>query len=156
MRFFAMTLLFALIAAASPAHAACNYIQCLGSCGQPGGFGAGGCGSRQAYCWAQCYRGALRTYGAIAYSPTSHSYGYAYRYASRAQAEAHARSECGKRDCVIATWYYNQCGALATSPNGAWAGRHAARIRRAQALAEAGCAKEGGNKCTVLVSHCSR
>jgi hypothetical protein len=120
MRYFAVALLFGLIAAAAPAHAACNYIQCLGSCGQPGGFDAGGCGSRQAYCWARCYGGgARRSYGAIAYSPSSGRYGDSYNYASRAQAEARATRECGKDDCVIAAWFYNQCGALATSRNGA-------------------------------------
>jgi hypothetical protein len=84
MRFFAMGLFFALNVTGAPAHAACNYIECLGSCGMPGSFDAGGFGSRQAYCWARCYGGSRKSYGAIAYSPSSGRYGYSHNYANRA------------------------------------------------------------------------
>jgi len=144
----------ALIAAGSPAEAACNYIACIGGCVM---HDAGGCGVRRAFCAAQCSRGGGggTTYGAIAYSPSSGRVGYSYNFANRSAADARASQECGKPDCVIATWYYNNCGAVAASSTGAWAGEHAASTRRAEALAMARCEHQGGRDCKVLASHCA-
>jgi hypothetical protein len=136
-----------------PAAAACNYIQCIGPC-ITGGF-ANGCGPKRAFCAAQCTPPASPKYGAIAYSPGSGSYGYSDHYGGRAQAQSRALQECGKDDCVIATWFFRNCGALATGTDHVWAGENAASEERAKVLAQASCRERGGSNCEVLVSHCS-
>ena len=97
-----------------------------------------------------------RSYGAIAYSPDSGAWGYSEEYGSRAQAEGRARKECREKDCEIATWFYNSCGAVAASNNGSWGGAQGDDVRSAQQGAQARCAKEGGTNCKVLFSRCSR
>ena len=99
--------------------------------------------------------GSVR-YGAIAFSPSSSRYGYSDNYANRSQAASSALGRCGTSDCVIATWFYSSCGALAASTaNHAWAGVQNNSVRRAAALALARCRQRGGVACQVLVSHCS-
>jgi hypothetical protein len=136
-----------------PGNAACNYIQCIGPC-VTGGF-ANGCGPRRASCAAKCTSPVGRKFGAIAYSPGSGSYGYSDNYGGRTQAESRALEECGKEDCVIATWFVNNCGALAAGTDHAWAGEYDASEERAKILAQASCRGRGGGNCEVLVSHCS-
>ena len=147
-------LITAMFAQTPPADAACNYIQCIGSC-ITGGF-ANGCGPKRAFCAAKCSGPSVGPkYGAIAYSPGSGSYGYSDNYGGRAQAETRALKECGKDDCVIATWFFNNCGALAAGTDHAWAGENDASEERAKILAQASCRGRGGGNCEVLVSHCS-
>jgi hypothetical protein len=134
------------------ADAACNYIQCIGPC-VTGSF-ANGCGPRRASCAAQC-SGSVAKYGAIAYSPGSGGYGYSDNYGGRAQAESRALNQCGKDDCVIATWFFNNCGAVAAGTDHVWAGKNAASEERAKMLAQASCQERGGSNCEVRVSHCS-
>jgi len=97
----------------------------------------------------------IRRYGAIAYSPSGGSYGYSSNFADRADAETRALKECGKDDCVIATWFFNHCGALATSSNGSWGADQAASEQGAQALAQARCVREGGSNCKIMASQCA-
>jgi hypothetical protein len=147
-------LIIGMFAETPPADAACNYIQCIGPC-ITGSF-ADGCGPRRAFCAAQCSGPSVaRKYGAIAYSPGSGSYGYSDNYGSRAEAESRALNQCGKDDCVIATWFVNNCGALAAGTDHAWAGEIAASEERAKILAQASCRGRSGGNCEVLVSHCS-
>lgn len=96
------------------------------------------------------------SYGAIAYSPDSGAWGYSEQYGSRAQAESRARKECREKDCEIAAWFYNSCGAVAASDNGSWGGAQGGSVERAQQGAQARCAKEGGTNCKILFSRCSR
>jgi len=99
---------------------------------------------------------SAQSYGAIAYSPGTGGYGYSYKYANRTEAESRAIKECGKSDCKVATWFFNNCGALATSSDGAWGGGHADSERGAQVAAQTRCAKEGGTHCEIKFTQCSR
>jgi len=68
---------------------------------------------------------AQNYYGAIAYSQSADSHGYSYDYYSQGEAEARALQECnsysgGSYDCVVTIWFRNACGALATTPDGAY------------------------------------
>jgi serine/threonine-protein kinase len=140
-----------------PAQAACNYWQCLGQCALPGA-GVVACSPRVAYCSTHCDGRSGRSrnsFGAIAYSPSSGSYGYSDRYPDREQAESRANKECGRNDCVAATWFFGHCGALATSSNGAWGSDQDTSEQKAQSLAQARCTSQGGTNCVILVSHCS-
>jgi hypothetical protein len=94
-------------------------------------------------------------YGAIAYSPSSDRFGYSYNYISRGPAENRALSECGQNDCVVAAWFYNRCGALATSSTGAWGGAQDASAERARSKALQICADHGGTDCDIKTSLCS-
>lgn len=99
--------------------------------------------------------GSSRIYGAIAYSPASGAFGYSDNYGSESQADYRALSECGKTDCVVASWFYNNCGAVVTSDNGSWGGGHGASVSSAIRDAENACTQHGGTACVVKVSHCS-
>jgi hypothetical protein len=83
------------------------------------------------------------------------AYGYSDRYPDREQAESRANKECGRNDCVTATWFFGHCGALATSSNGAWGSDQDTSEQKAQSLAQARCTSQGGTNCVILVSHCS-
>jgi hypothetical protein len=96
------------------------------------------------------------SFGAITYSPSSGEFGYSDHTANRAQAEDRAKSECGKNDCVVATWFFNHCGALATSSNGSWGAEQGGNERTARSLALTRCAKEGGTDCAIKVARCSQ
>lgn len=97
-----------------------------------------------------------RSFGAIAYSPSTGGYGYSFKYANRTEAEKRAVKECGKSDCEVATWFFNNCGALATDSKGAWGGGHGDNERGAQVAAQTRCTKEGGTKCEIKFTQCSR
>jgi hypothetical protein len=94
-------------------------------------------------------------YGAIAYSPASGEFGYSDNYGSEALADDRAVRECGHSDCVVATWFFNNCGALATSDNGSWSGGHGPDEASAIRDAEDECTRQGGSACVVKVTHCS-
>jgi len=91
------------------------------------------------------------SYGAIAYSPDSGVRGYSEEYGSRRQAESPARKECREKDCEIAAWFYNSCGAVSASDNGSWGGAQGGSEQRAQQSTQ-----EGGTNCKVVFSRCSR
>ena len=97
-----------------------------------------------------------RSYGAIAYSPDGKAWGYSEEYGGRKQAENRARKECRLKDCEIAAWFFNSCGALSSSENGPWGGAQGDNVQSAQQGAQARCAKEGGTNCKVVFSRCSR
>ena len=96
-----------------------------------------------------------RIYGAIAYSPASGAFGYSDNYGSESQADNRALSECGKTDCVVASWFYNNCGAVVASADGTWGGGHGASLSSAINYAENACTRRGGTACVVKVTHCS-
>jgi hypothetical protein len=99
--------------------------------------------------------GPARIFGAIAYSPASGAFGFSDNYGSRSQADNRALSECGKTDCVVASWFYDNCGAVAASDDGSWGGGHGASVSSAIRDAENACARQGGTACVVKVTHCS-
>jgi hypothetical protein len=102
--------------------------------------------------------GTGRRYGAIAFSPTSQSWGDSYRYHSQGSAQDRAMGECGTLadDCVVAVWFYNNCGAVASDPNGTWGSAFSNSAPLASRAAIADCRKSGGQNCTVQHSVCSR
>jgi hypothetical protein len=100
--------------------------------------------------------GPSRSYGAIAYSQSSHDVGYSENYGNQAQAEARAKKECGQSDCETTVWYYNSCGALATDEDGAWGADHGDDEARAGKAALAQCASVDGKNCKVIAAYCSR
>jgi hypothetical protein len=118
----------------------------------------GQCVETQRFCYDEPGGGAghRTTYGAIAYSPSSGSFGYSYEHANRTQAESRAVRECGKDDCKVATWFFNNCGAVAAASNGAWGGAQGGSERTAQSAALSRCANEGGTSCEIKVTRCSR
>ena len=95
------------------------------------------------------------TYGAIAYSPVSGTFGYSDNYLSKAHADNQALSECGRADCVVGSWFFNNCGAVAVSGDGAWGGGHGPTVLSASSDAEERCNREGGTSCEVRITHCS-
>lgn len=102
--------------------------------------------------------GVSKTYGAIAYSDGTGSFGYSFQFSSKAQAEAQARNECsnkGGRNCKIATWYVNSCGALAKSSHGPWGVGQKNSEQAAQKQAKAFCKQHGGRDCSVVFTGCS-
>ena len=99
--------------------------------------------------------GSSRIYGSIAYSPASGAFGYSDNYGSKSQADNRALSECGKTDCVVATWFYNNCGAVVASGDGSWGGGHGVSVSSAIRDAEDACTQQGGTAYVVKVTHCS-
>ena len=55
------------------------------------------------------------SYGAIAFSPSTRADGWSNSFSTRADAERRALRECSARarDCRVAIWFKNACGALA-------------------------------------------
>jgi hypothetical protein len=99
--------------------------------------------------------GSSRIYGSIAYSPASGAFGFSDNYGSKSQADDRALSECGKTDCVVASWFYNNCGAVAASDDGSRGGGHGSSVSNAISDAENACTRQGGTACVVKVTHCS-
>ena len=96
-------------------------------------------------------------YGAIAYSRRTGHYGWANRAESRVGAERRALEKCEGRDCKIEVWFHNSCGALATGEEGeivGWA--HDSSLEEAREHALRNCRHEGGHRCQVRASVCSR
>ncbi|HTS42392.1 MAG TPA: DUF4189 domain-containing protein [Xanthobacteraceae bacterium] len=143
-----LSIILASLVSTAPARAWCERVCALAKEGQ--------CVEYRTTCYGESTPAPRSSYGAIAFSPGSGSFGYSDNYANRTQAENRAKSECGKNDCKIATWFFNQCGALAISGNGSWGADHSGREQGARSLALARCAKEGGTNCEIKVIHCSR
>jgi serine/threonine-protein kinase len=102
---------------------------------------------------------ASADYGSIYYSEQTGAYGYAWNYATQDAAEDAAYRECRQqaKDCTMATWFSNACGALAISDNtDGWAGQWGNTIREAERKAMSDCRDKYGNKgCKIEVSFCS-
>ena len=149
---------FLLLSAAAPAHAC--FINSWCSSSRSGEYGSSGCSSQRDSCdnrgGGSTSSAPSRSYGAIAYSVSSGAWGYSEEYASRNHAQSRAVKECRMKDCAIAAWFYNSCGALASSANGSWGGAQGIDEPRARQNAQARCAKEGGRNCQIVFSRCSR
>jgi hypothetical protein len=150
----ALGLVLAVSAAGTPAWA---WRECYTVCNLSDGTGH--CTKKVTYCTDHPDGpggSSSTTYGAIAYSPGSGAFGYSDNHANRTSAENRALSECGKEDCVVATWFFNNCGAVATSSDGSWGGGHGPTLSSARGDAEKACARRSGGSCVVKVTHCSR
>jgi Domain of unknown function (DUF4189) len=96
-------------------------------------------------------------YGAIAYSRRTGHYGYWRGAETQAGAERRALDKCEGRDCRIAGWFRNSCGALATGEEGEIYGfGHDIRLDEAKERAVRECRNNGGHRCRVRVSACAR
>jgi Domain of unknown function (DUF4189) len=147
--------------AASPASASC-YSDCMIGCTGYGQSSSYSCTTKSGYCSGKCLMeggGVAKTFGAIAYSESTGSYGYSYKFANRKQAETEARNQCankGGRNCKVATWYVDSCGALAKSSHGPWGVGQKNSQQAAQKEAQAYCKQHGGRDCSVVFTGCSR
>ena len=107
-------------------------------------------------------KGVTRSYGALAFSYGSGDSGWAAQYSTQAAAEKAAISACADgshhaHDCKSVTWFYNNCGALASSPDHDAGWSYAASAKAAQNQALAYCDKQSGkNNCSVIISRCSK
>ena len=150
---------FLLLSAAAPAHASC-FINSWCSSSYSKEYNTSSCSYQRQSCDNSSPGSSpaphRRSYGAIAYSANSGAWGYSEEYGSRGQAESRAKKECRVKDCEIAAWSYDSCGAVAAGDNGSWGGAQGSDVRRAQNRAQARCAKEGGTNCKIVFSRCSR
>lgn len=97
------------------------------------------------------------SFGAIAYSRSTGAAGWSFDYTSRIAAEAEALKRCraGAKDCEIAVWFKNNCGAVAASPDSTYAWSWADDRISAEARAVRDCAKNGVKDCKVVVWACN-
>ena len=103
-------------------------------------------------------RGALAdNYGAIAYSSSTGSVAWSYDFHSRGGAENDALQRCARmaRDCEVAIWFVNSCGALAVGSNGATGHAWATNRSAAEANALGYCRGSGGQSCSVTAWTCT-
>ena len=96
------------------------------------------------------------SYGAIAYSPTTRADGWSHSFSTRADAERRALRECSgrARDCRVAIWFKNACGALAVGQNGGWGSGWGNDRRRAE-LEAIGVCNQHSAGCRVARWVCS-
>lgn len=106
---------------------------------------------------------AAQQIGAIAYSVKSDKWGRSWGYSTRGEAEAVALKNCkaqGGRNCTIALWLENSCGALARAKGTksinqtgvSWGFDNEAGAK-SRAIAE--CSKRNSGDCWVVTSVCS-
>ncbi len=89
---------------------------------------------------------AADMFGAISYSASDGADGYSHNYNSQAEAEARALAECrsyGGTDCQVLVWFRNGCGAMATSPSGAYGSGSGTTTGLAESAALDTCRKSG-------------
>jgi serine/threonine-protein kinase len=96
------------------------------------------------------------SFGAISLSPKTGATGWSYDYSSRLEAEEVAQSHCDRnaRDCRVAIWFKNGCGAVARGADGGWGSDWAPGSRRAQRAALAACSNHS-DSCRVIRWQCS-
>lgn len=92
-------------------------------------------------------------YGAIAYSTKSGASGWAYNAPTRELAEQRAMDKCKSRDCKVAVWFFNNCGALAVGPDGALGGAYGETRQDAETRATRVC---GNEACRPKVWVCNK
>lgn len=96
------------------------------------------------------------SFGAISLSPSTGATGWSHDFRSRWEAEDAAQSYCYRnaRDCRVAIWFKNSCGAVARGPDGGWGADWAENSRQAQRAALAACSRHSYN-CQVVRWQCS-
>lgn len=95
------------------------------------------------------------SYGAIAYSPRTGATGWSYSFDTRSGAERRAMQGCSShaRDCRVAIWFVNACGALSVGSSG-WGSGWGADRGRAEYEANRSCSSQSGG-CRVIRWQCS-
>lgn len=101
---------------------------------------------------------AADSWGAIAYSPSTHAFGYSHGFGSEGEAEDYAVGICleqnGGDDCQAAVVFSNACGAVMAGPDGWGHAWDAGGEEAAQARAYEACS-QNSDGCDLVVSHCS-
>jgi len=103
----------------------------------------------------------LKTWGAVAHSPSTDLIGVSVGERSKEEAEQVALNKCaaeGDRNCKISLSYRNQCVAIVTPSSGKGAGGIASAPTEQEALSEANteCSDAGGGRCVRFYSDCSK
>lgn len=95
------------------------------------------------------------SYGAIAYSPRTGAMGWSHSYPSRYAAEQRALGGCASnaRDCRIAIWFVNACGAVSIGPGG-WGSAWGRDRYRAERESNRACSRNS-HGCRVVRWQCS-
>ena len=97
------------------------------------------------------------SWGAVAYSPSTHNFGYSHGFPDPESAEVVAIEACldqGAGDCESAVVFSNACGAVMAGPDGWGHAWDAAGEEAAQARAYDACSANSDG-CELVVSHCS-
>lgn len=102
----------------------------------------------------------LKTWGAIAGSPSTDLIGVSAGERSKEEAERVALTKCaaeGDRNCTITLAYHNQCIAYAAPSSGNGTSYVASAPTEAEALDDAilSCSDTGGGRCVRFYSACS-
>ena len=108
-------------------------------------------------CNIQCQGQSQKTFGAIAYSAKDKGSGWSHGWNDLDKAKKVAMENCSEHGsaCKLWAWFENGCGAVAADGSVVtWGTASAKQTADQRALAE--CAKAGGKKCVIQVSHCSR
>src|ERR1700688_239545 len=95
-----------------------------------------------------------RSYGAIAYGPTSGAWGSSYHWGNEAKAESAAMKTCAEHgsDCEVEVWFDRKCGAVASGgPKTAFWGLGDSESQ-ARADAQQKCEQGGGKACRIQAS----
>ncbi|MFN8392089.1 MAG: DUF4189 domain-containing protein [Bdellovibrionota bacterium] len=142
----------------SRAHADC-FSDCMGTCwSSRSDENVSYCSGTEARCETECrhVRGHQKSYGAIAYSMKEGAYGFSDDWDNRQDAEKHALEACTENGpgCEVVVWFFDSCGAVVGSGTLVSWGQDAMESAARRKALEA-CAKQGGTKCNVKVSHCS-
>ncbi len=90
---------------------------------------------------------AANNHGAIAFSQRTGAHGYSFDFPTKRAAQNRALQECAKYGggCKIATWFMNNCGALAVGNGNGWGADWAPTRRQAENLALQRCNSVAGN-----------
>lgn len=107
-----------------------------------------------AICWAEA---VCADFGAIYYSSSTGHYGWAAGQGDRTAAQAAAARECARqaRDCQLATWFENACGALAVANGNGWGAGWDHNARRAESAALLACRRYDNTNCRIEIGFCS-
>ena len=105
---------------------------------------------------------ARPTHGAIALSPGIGNHAWSTGWPTPMAAERDALTRCAGRNgpasgCQIVARLAGDCGALAVDDlSRSWGASTRLQMRDAIEAALAGCKKDGGQRCLVKTSYCSR
>jgi hypothetical protein len=107
-------------------------------------------------CSTQCAGKGSHDYGAIAYSRQTGATGWSKNRDTREEAETDALENCDATNCEVEVWLDDTCAAVSAAENGRPVWALGATARQAQVNALEKCSVEGGRKCEVKESVCSR
>ena len=123
------------------------------------GFAVLACGIAQRPAQTQTYIPVpvYKYYGAFAYSKSANYSGVSWNGSTRQEAEEAALQSCsrGAEDCFLVAWFSNQCGSLASTPDGVYGLGINAVSNLAERFALEECNELGGVGCKTKFTFCS-